>query len=76
MINSSKNIKTSGYVERCSKCNKKNHILINCPCDKKFCLECRFPDLHACPFDFKARTQEYLKKNNPQVIKEKVPNKL
>ena len=76
MINSSKNIKTSGYVERCSKCNKKNHILINCPCDKKFCLECRFPDLHACPFDFKARTQEYLKKNNPQVIKEKVQNKL
>lgn len=76
MINSSKNIKTSGYVERCSKCNKKNHILISCPCNKKFCLECRFPDLHGCRFDFKARTQEYLKKNNPQTIKEKVPNKV
>jgi len=37
---------------RCSNCNKKSHILIECKCGKKVCLKCKVPEDHSCTFDF------------------------
>jgi hypothetical protein len=62
--------------KRCNQCNKRKHILIRCPCDREFCLDCRFPDTHLCLFNFRANTEESLKKSNPKITGEKVHNKL
>jgi predicted nucleic acid binding AN1-type Zn finger protein len=77
MNNSSNQLNRSGSLnKRCNQCNKKKHILIRCPCNREFCLECRFPDTHSCVFNFRAKSEESLMKNNQKVISEKVHNKL
>jgi len=51
-------------------------MLIRCPCNREFCLECRFPDTHSCVFNFRAKSEESLMRNNQKIISEKVHNKL
>jgi hypothetical protein len=77
MKNISNPSKINGSLhKRCIQCNKKKHILIRCPCNHEFCLDCRFPDKHSCVFNFRANAEQSLKKNNPKITSEKVHNKL
>jgi hypothetical protein len=77
MKNSSNQLNRSGSLnKRCNQCNKRKHILIRCPCDREYCLECRFPDTHSCVFNFRAKSDESLMKNNQKIITQKVHNKL
>jgi len=43
-----------------------------CPCENIFCIKCRLPELHGCPFDFYTEYQKKLAKENPVISGEKV----
>jgi hypothetical protein len=58
--------------KRCSNCKRKILIHILCKCEKEFCIECRFPELHSCGFDYKGDFQKKLEKENPIVVSEKL----
>lgn len=56
----------------CVKCSRKTHILVRCKCTHLFCMSCRYPEVHACGFDYKTDFQKQLTKENPIVTTEKL----
>ncbi|XP_043716480.1 zinc finger A20 and AN1 domain-containing stress-associated protein 1 [Telopea speciosissima] len=63
----------SGVKKRCVSCKKRVGILgFNCRCGSIFCSEHRYPELHACTFDFKSMGREAIAKANPVVKADKV----
>ena len=59
-------------MERCTKCNKKSHVMCTCTCQKVFCMKCRMPEDHGCLFDHKAAHRKLLELQNPKVVTKKV----
>jgi len=58
--------------KKCALCKKNKLITTLCKCELNFCLECRMPETHNCSFDYKNEQRQYLTKNNPLVIAEKI----
>jgi len=59
--------------KRCFSCNRKvGYLGFECRCLYVFCDVHRFPDTHCCTFDYKKFNQSKLKKENKQVIHEKL----
>lgn len=55
-------------ANRCSTCRKKVGLTgFRCRCGVTFCGTHRYPEKHACPFDFKAMGREAIAKANPVV---------
>ena len=64
---------------KCNMCGNKPKpvpILFKCRCEKEFCKKCLLPENHECNFDFIKLGKEQLKKQNPKVDRDKVPNRL
>jgi len=62
---------------RCMMCNKKLGIVpFECKCGDIHCSAHRYPDTHSCPIDYRKLAQEQLKKNNPVVVADKVPDRI
>ena len=61
---------------RCFTCNKKikSVLPISCKCEEYFCGLHKME--HKCSFDYKKENKEKLKIDNPQVIPEKINNKI
>lgn len=57
---------------KCLACKRKALFLVDCHCGNHYCLECRYPEKHACTFDFKKQGAIELAKNNPTIVGEKV----
>jgi predicted nucleic acid binding AN1-type Zn finger protein len=62
--------------ERCSKegCGKKLALTsVQCRCEKKFCIAHRYPEEHACTYDFREDgKKELLKVMSTAVVAKKV----
>ena len=54
-------------MERCSVCRKKTTFVIKCKCEKIVCIQHRYPEDHACNFDYKKEGKDLLIKQNPNV---------
>ena len=62
---------------KCDFCNKKYGLItFICRCGGKFCTIHRYTDSHNCDFDYVSYERDKIKKNNPVVIKDKVPNRI
>jgi len=59
-------------MEKCCHCKKKTLIIVNCNCEKKLCLSCKYPDKHNCDFNFKEKAKKDIEKKNPKVVKDKL----
>ncbi|ALH23333.1 AN1-like Zinc finger containing protein [Chrysochromulina ericina virus CeV-01B] len=60
-------------MSRCPICNKKIKLTdIQCKCGIIFCSLHRYPDMHDCSFNFKVNERNFIEKNNPKII----PNKI
>ncbi len=60
---------------RCATCNKKTGIVpFDCKCGSVFCAKHRYPEEHACTFDFK--TEERNKLNDMLTAKNASTKKL
>jgi len=58
---------------RCQQCSKKVGLTaIKCRCGSIFCGTHRYPEEHACTFDFKGLARHELSKQNPVIKAEKV----
>ncbi|XP_010276217.1 PREDICTED: zinc finger A20 and AN1 domain-containing stress-associated protein 1 [Nelumbo nucifera] len=58
---------------RCGCCNKRVGVLgFKCRCGSTFCGEHRYPEMHACSFDFKALGRDAIAKANPVIKSEKI----
>ncbi len=58
---------------RCFNCKKKVGLTgFECRCGFVFCGAHRYPDQHACTFDFKSHDKAILEKLNPKVVGKKV----
>ncbi|XP_042477493.1 zinc finger A20 and AN1 domain-containing stress-associated protein 1-like [Macadamia integrifolia] len=63
----------SSVKKRCVSCKKRVGILgFNCRCGSTFCSEHRYPEVHACTFDFKSMGRDAIAKANPVVKADKV----
>ena len=56
----------------CQACKRKTLMKITCRCEMIVCLDCRYPELHDCAFDYKEEARQLLEKNNPVVVSEKL----
>lgn len=59
----------------CENCNKKilGLITYKCKCNyTKLCNSCKFPENHACNFDFKLEQKNKIIKENPLVAPQKI----
>uniref|UniRef100_A0A1I8AUH6 AN1-type domain-containing protein n=1 Tax=Steinernema glaseri TaxID=37863 RepID=A0A1I8AUH6_9BILA len=60
---------------RCHHCNKKVGLTgFECRCGGMYCGLHRYNTEHECSFDYKATEREEIRKNNPQIVTEKVQN--
>lgn len=58
---------------RCAACKRKTGLTgFECRCGLHLCAAHRWPDSHACAFDFSASSSPDL----PAVVPDKVPNRL
>jgi len=58
---------------RCSKCKVKVGVIgFPCRCGGIFCSMHRYANEHSCSFDYKEHGAEEIRKNNPQVVGEKI----
>jgi hypothetical protein len=58
---------------RCTKCKVNVGVIgFPCRCGGTFCSSHRYANEHECTFDYKEHGAEEIRKNNPQVIGEKV----
>lgn len=58
---------------RCSVCKVKVGVIgFPCRCGGTFCSVHRYANEHACSFDYREHGQEEIRKNNPQVVGEKI----
>jgi hypothetical protein len=55
-------------------CKKKIKLYqqIECKCKLFFCVSHRCPSIHICKFDYKHEMREKIKKENPQIICDKI----
>jgi AN1-type zinc finger and ubiquitin domain-containing protein 1 len=42
-------------------------------CGSSFCSEHRYPEAHACAFDYKAEGKRLIERNNPLITAPKLP---
>jgi predicted nucleic acid binding AN1-type Zn finger protein len=62
---------------KCHICKKKVGLIpFKCKCENAFCSLHRAPEDHACTFDFKKDTREFLEKHNQKCQALKLKNKL
>lgn len=67
----SKSITRKG--RRCGVCNKKLDLTaITCRCGGTYCAKHRYDKEHGCTFDYKAMGAKQIRKDNPQVVAEKI----
>ncbi|KAK4763544.1 hypothetical protein SAY87_012982 [Trapa incisa] len=60
-------------VSRCSACRRRVGLTaFKCRCGMTFCGSHRYPEQHACGFDFKALGREQISKANPVVKADKL----
>ena len=58
---------------RCSVCKVKVGVIgFPCRCGGTFCAVHRYANEHACSFDYREHGQEEIRKNNPQIVGEKI----
>lgn len=58
---------------KCTKCRTKVGVFgFPCRCGGLFCSTHRYANEHNCTFDYKELGAEEIRKNNPQVIGEKI----
>lgn len=58
---------------RCSVCKVKLGVIgFPCRCGEIFCSVHRYANEHACSFDYREHGQEEIRKNNPQIVGEKI----
>jgi predicted nucleic acid binding AN1-type Zn finger protein len=60
---------------KCFLCKKKTGLATTyqCRCGSSFCSEHRYPEAHACAFDYKAEGKRLIERNNPLVSAPKLP---
>lgn len=63
---------TINCAKVCNRCKKKALILNECKCSKKFCIPCRYPEVHECSFDYKEHGAIQITNNNPIIAGEKI----
>ncbi|KAG9445085.1 hypothetical protein H6P81_016425 [Aristolochia fimbriata] len=60
-------------TNRCFTCRKRVGVVgFSCRCGNTFCGSHRYPEEHACDFDFKTRGRDEIAKANPLVVKDKL----
>ena len=58
---------------KCFNCNKKLKLInFTCKCDKIFCINCKFPEVHYCTFNYKIQQQNKLENDNPVITPDKL----
>ncbi|CAL1266577.1 unnamed protein product [Larinioides sclopetarius] len=58
---------------RCFVCNKKLGLTaFTCRCGGLYCPQHRYDKEHDCKFDYKSMGAEEIRKNNPQIVAEKI----
>uniref|UniRef100_A0A8D8TTK9 AN1-type zinc finger protein 4 n=1 Tax=Cacopsylla melanoneura TaxID=428564 RepID=A0A8D8TTK9_9HEMI len=59
---------------RCGQCGIRLTLSTSftCRCRKQFCPKHRYPEEHACTFDYKALGRKQLEDNNPLVVAPKI----
>ncbi|GFZ08739.1 A20/AN1-like zinc finger family protein [Actinidia rufa] len=63
----------AGKPNRCSACRKRVGLSgFNCRCGTTFCGAHRYPEQHACPFDYKAVGREAIARAHPVVKADKL----
>ncbi|XP_057506302.1 zinc finger A20 and AN1 domain-containing stress-associated protein 5-like [Actinidia eriantha] len=63
----------AGKPNRCSACRKRVGLSgFKCRCGTTFCGSHRYPEQHACPFDYKALGREAIARANPVVKADKL----
>jgi hypothetical protein len=62
----------------CENCKRKLHLIpFHCGgCEKDFCAAHHLPETHQCTFDYKGQGRKKLKKEMPQVIGDRIQNRL
>ncbi|CAF1482181.1 unnamed protein product [Adineta ricciae] len=62
-------------TSKCFLCKKKTGLATTyqCRCGSSFCSEHRYPEAHACAFDYKAEGKRLIERNNPLVTVPKLP---
>jgi len=64
-------------TSKCFSCNKRVGLLgFECRCKLTFCSSHRFPDQHACTFDFQQMQREKLTLQNQKVEASKIQNRI
>jgi len=77
VVNTASPRKVQEAKNRCFSCNKKIGLTgIECRCGYAFCGAHRYPDTHACDFDFKKHDRDILAKSNEKVVGSKLADKL
>lgn len=56
---------------KCYKCKKNKYIILDCKCKKKFCM--KHLNNHKCSYDYKEEQKIKIQKENPKIIKDKIP---
>jgi len=60
---------------RCVFCNKKISVMsVECKCGNRFCIKCRYPEVHNCKYDHKKDELEILEKKLVKVVAKKIEN--
>uniref|UniRef100_A0A3Q7EZ03 AN1-type domain-containing protein n=1 Tax=Solanum lycopersicum TaxID=4081 RepID=A0A3Q7EZ03_SOLLC len=63
--------------QRCMICRKKVGLIgFNCKCDEVFCEIHRYPEEHACTYNFKSKGRAILAKENPPCKTDKLKNRI
>ncbi|XP_043698233.1 zinc finger A20 and AN1 domain-containing stress-associated protein 1-like [Telopea speciosissima] len=66
-------VETGVVKKRCMSCKKRVGVLgFKCRCGSIFCSEHRYPEVHACTFDFKAMGRDAMANVNPVVKADKL----
>lgn len=47
----------------CKQCKKRTHLLLNCKCNKNFCIKHIMSELHSCDFNYHEEGKKELTKN-------------
>ncbi|EEC71540.1 hypothetical protein OsI_03864 [Oryza sativa Indica Group] len=64
-------------ANRCASCKKKVGLLgFACRCGATYCGTHRYPEKHACGFDFKGASRDAIARANPLIKGEKLTNKI
>lgn len=68
---------TKAPANRCATCKRKVGLTgFACRCEATFCGTHRYPEKHACSFDFRAAGREAISRANPLIKGEKLADKI